>query len=96
MGVLYISMQLNVKKKLSRRLKIAEGQLRGVQKMIDDDKYCIDIINQTSAIRHALTSIEEIILKNHLSTCVIDQMKNGAHKKAVDEILSIYSKQNRK
>ncbi len=83
-------MQLNVKKRLIQRLKIAEGQIRGVQKMITDEEYCIDIITQTSAIRHALSALEDIILKEHLSKCVVDQIKRGEHKKAIDEILSVY------
>ena len=89
-------MKQEVKKRLVRRLKIAEGQMRGIQKMIDDEKYCIDIITQASAIRHALTAVEEIILEQHLSKCVVDQIKEGEHKKAIAEILSIYYQKNKK
>ncbi len=70
--------------------------MRGIQKMIESDAYCIDIITQTSAIRHALSAIEDIILKQHLSTCVVDQIKSGNHKKAVEEILSVYNQKTRK
>ena len=83
-------MQSKVKKNLLHRLKIAEGQIRGVQKMLTDGEYCIDIITQTSAIRHALSALEDIILEQHLSKCVVDQIKNGEHKKAIKEILSVY------
>ncbi len=89
-------MQHNVKKRLTHRLKIAEGQIRGIQKMIANDEYCIDIITQTSAIRHALMALEEIILEQHLSKCVVDQIKGGGHKKAIAEILSIYYQKNKK
>ncbi len=78
-----------------QRLKIAEGQIRGIQKMVEDEDYCIGIITQTSAIRHALVAFEEIILEQHLSECVVDQIKNGDHKKAIDEILSIYYQKNK-
>ncbi len=89
-------MKQEVKKRLIHRLKIAEGQMRGIQKMIDDEEYCIDIITQASAIRHALTAVEEIILEQHLSKCVVDQIKGGNHKKAIAEILSIYYQKNKK
>ncbi len=83
-------MKKEVKNKVSRRLKIIEGQIRGLQKMIEQNNYCVDIITQTSAVRQALSSIEDVMLKNHLSTHVVEQIKNGKHKRAIDEILSIY------
>ncbi|HEC94094.1 MAG TPA: metal-sensitive transcriptional regulator [Candidatus Kaiserbacteria bacterium] len=89
-------MQQQVKRRLIHRLKIAEGQVRGVQKMITDGEYCIDIIAQTSAVRHALAALEDIILEEHLSKCVVDQIKSGDHKKAIKEILSVYYKKNKK
>ena len=78
------------KHKLVRRLKIIEGQIRGLQKLIDEDKYCIDIITQTSAVKQGLSNIEDILLEGHLSHCVSNQMKKGETKKAVDEILKVY------
>ena len=79
-----------VKKKMQRRLKIIEGQVKALQKMVSDEEYCVDIITQTSAVRQALSSIEDVMLDNHLSTHVVEQIKNGKHKRAIDEILSIY------
>jgi len=58
--------------------------------MLTDEEYCIDIITQTSAIRHALAALEYIVLEQHLSECVVDQIKGGEHKKAINEILSVY------
>jgi CsoR family transcriptional regulator, copper-sensing transcriptional repressor len=83
-------MELNIMAKAIRRLKIAEGQIRGLQKMVEEEKYCIDIITQVSAIKEALTGIEDLVLENHLSTHVIHQMKHGSEKKAVAEILKVY------
>lgn len=83
-------MRQNIKTKAIRRLKIAEGQIRGLQKMVEEGKYCIDIITQASAIKEALTGIESLVLENHLSTHVVHQMKHGSEKKAVDEILKVY------
>jgi CsoR family transcriptional regulator, copper-sensing transcriptional repressor len=89
-GVLYVYMRKDIQTKAIRRLKIAEGQMRGLQKMVKDEKYCIDIITQVSAIKEALTGIENLVLENHLSTHVVHQMKHGSEKKAVDEILKVY------
>jgi DNA-binding FrmR family transcriptional regulator len=78
------------KEKLIRRLKLVEGQIRGLQKMVDEGKYCIDIITQTSAVKQALSNIEDVLLERHLGHCVIDQIKKGKHDKATDEILKVY------
>lgn len=79
-----------VKKKVVRRLKIIEGQIRGLQRMAEEEKYCVDIITQTQAIKGALSTIEDLMLENHLSTHVVEQMRSGEHKKAITEILSVY------
>lgn len=90
MGVLCLYMKQNIKTKAIRRLKIVEGQVRGLQKMVEDEKYCIDIITQALAVKEALTGVENLVLENHLSTHVVHQMKHGSEKKAVDEILKVY------
>lgn len=79
-----------VKNKVERRLKIIAGQVRGLQKMVENDVYCVDIITQASAIRQALSAVEDAMLENHLSTHVVEQMKSGSHKKATQEILNVY------
>lgn len=89
-------MKKDVKKKLQRRLNIIEGQVKGLQKMVEGEEYCVDIITQTSAIRQALSSAEDIVLENHLSTHVVEQMKSGKHKRATDEILSVYKLSKKK
>lgn len=76
--------------KLVRRLKIIEGQVRGLQEMLDKGVYCVDVITQTSAVKQALSSVEDELMKTHLSTCVVDQMKSGKTAKAVDEIVKVY------
>jgi len=75
---------------LQKRLKRIEGQIRGLQKMIGAEQYCIDIITQTSAIRGALKAVEDSLLESHLSTCVVKQIKSGKEKKAVEEIIKVY------
>ncbi|HDZ54109.1 MAG TPA: metal-sensitive transcriptional regulator [Candidatus Nealsonbacteria bacterium] len=83
-------MKKNIKNKAIRRLKILEGQIRGLQKMIEREEYCIDILHQSLAAKQALSSIEDLILENHLSTHVIEQIKSGKESKSTREILEIY------
>ncbi len=78
------------KQKLVHRLKIIEGQVRGLQDMIGKDAYCIDVITQTSAVKQALSGIEDALMENHLSTCVVTQIKKGKEDTAIKEILKVY------
>ena len=77
--------------KLIPRLNRIEGQVRGLKKMIEEDKYCIDIITQTSAVRKALSAVENALLESHLSCCVVNQVKSGKEKQAVEEVLKVYN-----
>ena len=69
-----------------RRLKIIEGHLRGVIRMVEEDKYCIDVIRQIQAIDSALSKVSTQILENHLSSCVIDAIK-GDNPKERERVL---------
>ena len=82
-------MQVN-KQKILRRLKILEGQVRGIHKMVDQNAYCIDIITQTSAIKQGLSNMEDALLEGHLGHCVVNQIKSGQTGKATAEILKVY------
>jgi DNA-binding FrmR family transcriptional regulator len=73
-----------------RRLKIVEGQVRGLQRMVEQGTYCIDIITQTAAVKQALSNIEDVIMEGHLGGCVIEQIKSGQTEKAKREILKVY------
>ncbi len=81
---------VNNKQKLARRLKIIEGQVRGLQKMIESDIYCIDVIAQTSAVKQALSSVEDALMEGHLESCLVHQIKKGQTAKATKEILKVY------
>lgn len=83
-------MRADIKQKASRRLRIIQGQLKGLAKMVDEEKYCVEIITQASAIKEALSGVEDLVLENHLSTHVLQQIKGGQEKKAVAEILKVY------
>lgn len=83
-------MRKDIKKKTLRRLKLIEGQVRGIQRMVEAEKYCVDIITQSSAVKEAISGMENLILENHLSTCVARQMRSGSERKAIKEILGVY------
>jgi len=89
-------MKNQTKKNITNRLRRVEGQVRGLQKMVDGEKYCVDIITQSSAIRNALSAVEDLMLENHLSEHVIHQMKQGQEKRAIGEIVSIFTKSKKK
>lgn len=89
-------MKKDTKSSVTNRLRRIEGQVRGLQKMVDEEKYCIDIITQSSAIRSALSAVEDVMLENHLSEHVIHQMKQGQEKKAIEEIIGVFKKAKRK
>ncbi len=71
-------------------MRIIEGQVRGLREMIEQGKYCIDFIAQSSAVKQGLSNVENMILEKHLSTCVVKQIQSGSAKKAVGEILTVY------
>jgi CsoR family transcriptional regulator, copper-sensing transcriptional repressor len=89
-------MKSDIKIKVDTRLKIIEGQIRGLAAMVEDDEYCIDIITQASAIRQAISGIEYLMLENHLATHVLHQMKTGKEKQAIEEILNVYKVSQKK
>ena len=89
-GGYYGGMDHTIKKRVLRRMQIIKGQLNGLEKMIDDEKYCIDIITQSSAIKHALSGVEDLVLENHLTTHAAMQMRHGHGKQASAEILKVY------
>lgn len=76
--------------RIVRRLKLLEGQIRGLQKMIESDTYCIDVITQTSAVKQGLSNVEDLLLENHLGGCILNQVKSGQTNKAREEILKVY------
>lgn len=83
-------MDIKNKAKVLHRLKLIEGQIRGLQKMVENDTYCIDVITQTSAVKQGLSNVEDLLLENHLDHCVHHQMHSGQTKKAKDEIIKVY------
>ncbi len=86
-----------VKKESLTRLKRVEGQVRGIMKMVEDEKYCIDIINQISAAEKALSGVARIIMKRHVESCVSDAIVQGEGQMKIDELINaVFKIANRK
>ncbi len=76
--------------KAVRRLKIVEGQVRALQRMLEKGEYCIDVLTQAAAVKQAISGVEDMVLEGHLSKCVADQMRSGKTTKATGEVLKVY------
>lgn len=90
-------MIVEVKQRAARRSKIIEGQIKGLQKMIDNEAYCTDILTQNLAIQKSLASLNKLVLENHLRTHVAMMMSSGdtiQQDKAYDELLKLYELHN--
>ena len=81
------------KKYIKTRLKTIEGQVRGISSMIDENRYCDDVLTQISAIEHSLKSLANDIFKNHLSTCVVSDIKCG-NEEIIDEVMNLIRRLN--
>ncbi len=82
-----------------RRLQSAEGHVRGIQRMVEDDKYCIDVIKQIEAVQAALGKINALILDNHLHTCVTTAIRGDDQSRreaVIGEILEVFAITNAK
>jgi DNA-binding FrmR family transcriptional regulator len=79
------------RKNARTRLARIEGQVRGLARMIDDDRYCIDVITQTQAVRAALTRVERLVLQDHVEHCVVDAVSSGnkaERERKIEELIS--------
>lgn len=83
------------KEKAQKRLNIIKGQLEGLSKMIENDIYCIDILNQSLAIQNSLKSLDTLLLERHLSTHVAHQFHNGEIEKATEELVTLFKRSNK-
>ena len=82
------------KKNLDRRLKIIAGQINGIAQMVENDRYCGDILIQISSASNALKSLGNEILKNHMKTCVVENIQEG-NTEIVDELVDLFAKLNK-
>lgn len=84
-----------IKKEIFKRLSFILGHLKGVQKMVEEDKYCIDIVNQIQAVQSALNKVTEIVLEDHLKTCVSRAIKEGKGHKLIKEVMETIKQTNK-
>lgn len=85
-----------VKKDAATRLKKIEGQIRGIGKMVENEKYCIDIINQITAAAKALDGVSKIIMKRHVESCVTSAIQKGEGQQKINELIETVYKYSRK
>ncbi|HZU02984.1 MAG TPA: metal-sensitive transcriptional regulator [Ktedonobacteraceae bacterium] len=74
-----------------KRLSYIEGHIGGIRKMVEEDKYCVDILRQTYAVRKALEKMEAIVLEGHLRTCVPEGIKGDREEAVIQELLQLYT-----
>ena len=78
-------------KDVLKRLSYIEGHVAGIRKMVDEDKYCVDILRQTYAVRKSLEKLESIILEGHLQTCVPEGIKGDREEDVIQELIQLYN-----
>jgi CsoR family transcriptional regulator, copper-sensing transcriptional repressor len=91
-------MDMKTKKASLNRLARIEGQVRGVRNMVEEDRYCIDILTQINAARAALDRVEQEVLREHLRTCVTHAFHNGSlrdRQQKIDELIKVLDSQRR-
>ena len=81
-----------VKSNALLRLRKIEGQVKGITKMVDQEKYCIDIINQITAAQRALDQVALAIMKRHVESCVSSAVKEGKGSNKIDELMDTINK----
>ena len=81
------------KKRLTKRLNIIEGQVRGIKQMIENDRYCDDVLIQIASVNKSLKSLGNEILKNHLETCVVKELKEDKLE-VIDEVIDLFGRIN--
>ena len=88
-------MLTEVKEEALKRLNYVNGHLDGIRRMVQEDKYCVDVLKQTYAVRRAIQKIESLILEGHLHTHVIEGVRDGRDKEVLGELMELYSLSDR-
>ena len=79
-----------------KRLAYIEGHLAGIRRMVEQDKYCVEILKQTFAVRRAIQKLESVLLEGHLHSCVIDGVKDGREGQVLGELMELFALTDRK
>ena len=80
-----------LKRNVTRRINRAIGQLNGIKQMIDDDRYCGDVLTQLAAVESAVKAVSRVVMRDHLETCVVEQIQRG-NLEVVDEALELIAR----
>ncbi len=91
-------MRKDIKTSVQKRLGRIEGQVRGLSKMVDEDRYCIDIVTQISAVRAALRRVEEEVLRDHVAHCVehaISSRNKADQREKITELIDVIGRSDR-
>ena len=88
-------MQESVRDECLKRLSYIDGHLHGVQRMIREDAYCVDVLKQSFAVRRALEKLEAIMLDGHLRTCAVEGIRDGRDQQVIGELVELYELANR-
>ena len=91
-------MRKDIKASVQKRLGRIEGQVRGLSKMVDEDRYCIDIVTQISAVRAALRRVEEEVLRDHVAHCVEHAIASGSkadQREKITELMEVIGRSDR-
>ncbi len=84
-------MQEDRKPEVLKRLSYIEGHTGGIRKMVEEDKYCVDILRQTYAVRKALEKLEALIVEGYLRTCVPEGIKGDREEQVIQELVQLYT-----
>ena len=84
-----------VKADALKRLSYIEGHLAGIRKMLDEDKYCVDVLKQTFAVRRAIEKMESLLLEGHLKSCVVEGIQSGRAEEIISELKDLYILSNK-
>ena len=90
-------MDQETKQRALTRLRRIEGQIQGVQRMVEEDKYCVDIMLQISAVQGALTQVQKLLLGRHVESCVSDALRSGSRRerdRKIQELLEVVTRFN--
>jgi len=88
-------MQDDIRQDVLKRLSFIEGHLAGIRRMIEEDKYCPEVLKQTFAVRRAIEKMEALMLDGHLHHCVVQGIRDGRAEQVVSELLELYTLANR-
>ncbi|MET0277755.1 MAG: metal-sensitive transcriptional regulator [Pseudorhodoplanes sp.] len=91
-------MQKEAKAQVTKRLQRIEGQVRGLSRMVEEDRYCIDVVTQISAVRAALRRVEEEVLRDHVAHCVEGAISSGNRadqRRKIAELMDVFGRADR-